>query len=158
MVDQLTITKTLDEMTEANQAPQDCHHSRISETQCGGIETIFNIGRSGDLVEGHHVGGWQSLCAFGVTQAPVGRFANSPEGIPVFRADSAPDSEVLGVADHGFGAQRPPLFEVLLDTRGFVITVLLGMSWDFKRGSGRILGCGTPNCMSVCWESRSLGE
>ena len=127
MLDQLTITKTLDEVAEANQAGQDCHHPRVSEAQCWGIETIFSIGRSGDLVEGHHVGGWQSLCAFGVTQAPVGGFANSPEGIPVGRADSAPDSEVLGIADHGFGAQRPPLFEVLLDTGGFVITAQRGI-------------------------------
>ena len=43
------------------------------------------------------------------------------------RADSAPDSEVLGIADHGFGAQRPPLFEVLLDTGGFVITAQRGI-------------------------------
>src|SRR4029450_3907924 len=114
MLEQLTITKTLNEMAEANQARQDCHHPGVSEAQCWGIETIFTIGRSGDLVEGHPVGSWQSVCAFGVTQAPVGRFANSPEGTPVFRADPAPDSEVLGITDHGFGAQRPPLFEVLL--------------------------------------------
>jgi hypothetical protein len=71
---------------------------------------------------GHHVRGWQSVCAFGLTQAPVGGFANSPQGIPVGRAEPAPDSEVLGITDHGFGTQRPPLFEVLLDTGGFVIT------------------------------------
>jgi hypothetical protein len=90
MLDQLAITKTLDEMAEANQTRQDGHHPRVSEARCWGIETIFTIGRSGDLVEGHHVGGWQSVCAFGVTQAPVGEFANSPEGIPVGHADPAP--------------------------------------------------------------------
>ena len=127
MLDQLAIAKTLDEMAEANQARQDCHHSRVSEAQCWGVKTIFTIGWSGNLVEGHHVGSRQCLCAFGVTQAPVGRFANSPEGIPVFRADPAPDSEVPGVADHRFGAQRPPLFEVLLDTGGFVITAQRGI-------------------------------
>ena len=72
MLDQLTITKTLDDMAEANQARQDCHHPGVSEAQCRSIETIFSIGRSGDLMEGHHIGGWQSLCAFAVTQAPVG--------------------------------------------------------------------------------------
>jgi hypothetical protein len=89
MLDQLTITKTLNEMAEANQARQDCHDSGVSEAQCRGVETIFTVGRSGDLMEGHHIGGWQSLYAFGVTQTPVGGFANSPEGIPVFRADPA---------------------------------------------------------------------
>ena len=99
-------------MAEANQARQDGHHPGISEAQCWGIETIFTIGRSGDLVEGHHVRGWQGVFAFGLTQAPVGGFANSPQGIPVGRAEPAPDSEVLGIADHRFGAERPPLFEV----------------------------------------------
>ena len=57
------------------------------------------------------------------------RLADSPtsEGTPVFRTDSAPDSEVLGIADHGFGAQRPPLFEVLLDPGRFVITAQRGI-------------------------------
>src|SRR6202011_1700886 len=118
MLDQLTITKTPDEMAEANQTGQNGHYPGVSEAQCWGIKTIFTIGRSGDLVEGHHVGGWQSVCAFGLTQAPVGGFANSPQGIPVGRAEPAPDSEVLGITDHGFGTQRTPLFEVLLDTGG----------------------------------------
>src|SRR6476646_10001799 len=28
----------------------------------------------------------------------------------------------MSIADHGFGAERPPLFEVLLDPGGFVVT------------------------------------
>ena len=30
--------------------------------------------------------------------------------------------------------------------------VLLGIAWDFERGSGKISGCGTPNFMSDCWD------
>jgi hypothetical protein len=96
-----------------------------------GRETIFTVGRSGDLVEGHHVGGWQSLCAFGHTQAPVCRFANSPEGIPVGRADWPPDSEVLGVADHGCGSTalrvcRNLLIALWLPDKASVIELLKG--------------------------------
>jgi hypothetical protein len=97
-------------MAEANQARQDGHRPRVSEAQCWGIKTIFIIGRSVDLVEDHHVRGWQSVFAFGVTQAPVGGLANSSQGIPVGRAEPAPDSEVLaGFADDCFGAERPPI-------------------------------------------------
>jgi hypothetical protein len=99
-------------MPEANQAGQNGHYPGVSEAQCWGIKTIFTIGRSSALVEGHHVGGWQSVCAFGLTQAPVG--ANSPQGILVSRAEPAPDSEVLGITDHGFGTQRTPSLKYCL--------------------------------------------
>jgi len=43
------------------------------------------------------------ICRFGFTQTPVGGFANCPEGIPVPRADAAPDHEVVSVADDQLG-------------------------------------------------------
>src|SRR5213594_1012075 len=41
----------------------------------------------------------------------------------VLRADAAPDPEVVGVADDQLGPKRQPLFEVLLEPRGFVVAV-----------------------------------
>ena len=90
MLDQLTITKTLNEMAEANEARQDCHDSGVSEAQCRGVETIFTVGRSGDLMEGHHIGGWQSLYAFGVTQAPVGRLPTARRAFQFFAQTRRP--------------------------------------------------------------------
>jgi hypothetical protein len=73
-------------------------------------------------MEGHHIGGRQRVCGFGVTQPPVGGFANSPEGIPVLGADLTTDPEVAGITDDGFGPQGSPLFEVLFQARRFVVT------------------------------------
>src|SRR4029077_8273043 len=101
-------------MAEANQARQDGHHPGVSEAQCWGRETIFTIGRSGDLVEGHHVRGWQGVFAFGLTQARVADLPNAPQGIPLGRPELAPDPEGLGIAELRSSAERPPLFEVLL--------------------------------------------
>jgi hypothetical protein len=67
------------------------------------------------------------VCRFGVTQTPVGGFANGPKGIPVLRTDTASDSEVTGIADDGLGSQRPSLFEVLLDPRRLVVTSQSGV-------------------------------
>jgi hypothetical protein len=124
-------------MAEANQARQDCHHSGVSEAQCRDVETIFTIGWSGDLVESHHVRGGR---ASALSASHKRRLAYSPEGVPVFRADPAPDSEVLGVADHRFGAQRPPLFEVLLDTRGWRVGDSGGsVSYDCLNSDRRLI-------------------
>jgi hypothetical protein len=53
--------------------------------------------------------------------------ANAPQGIPVGCADTASDSEILAIADHGLSPQGPPLLEVLLDARGPVVTTESGI-------------------------------
>src|SRR3989442_7695233 len=102
-------------MTEPNQSSQDGHHPLIAETQSWGIKTVFVVARSGHLAKGGHIGGGLSVCGFSVAETLVGGRANCPQGIPVLRADPTPDSEILGIADNGLGAQRPSLFEILLE-------------------------------------------
>ena len=57
----------------------------------------------------------------------------------------------------GFFADRYFHYLVILKrrprrTRRGLFWVLLGIAWDFERGSGKISGCGTPNFMSDCWD------
>jgi len=49
------------------------------------------------------------VCRFGITETPVGRLANAPQGIPAQCTDPASDPEILGIADHGLSPQGPPL-------------------------------------------------
>ena len=81
----------------------------------GGFLNVVCPRRSGHPMKGGHIRSWLRICRFGFTQTPVGRFANCPEGMPVLRADAAPDPEVVGVADDQLGPKRQPLFEVLLE-------------------------------------------
>jgi len=116
-LDYLTVAKTSDEMAEPDQSSQHRHHPCFAETKSCGIETIVRGRRLGHPAKGGHIGSGLSVGGFGVTQTPVGRFTNRPEGIPVQRADTATDSEVMGITDDRFGSQRPSLFsarEVLL--------------------------------------------
>jgi hypothetical protein len=50
----------------------------------------------------------------GVAKTLVGVLTNRPKGIPVLLVESPSDVEVVGVADHRLGAQRPVLLEVYL--------------------------------------------
>src|SRR2546425_415233 len=68
-----------------------------------------------------------SVCRFGITEAPVGGFANCPQGIPVLSADTPANPEIAGVTDHGLGAERAAFLEVLLDARRFVVTAQIGI-------------------------------
>ena len=99
-------------MTEADQSSQNCHYSWIAKAKSRGIQTIV-LGRSGHPIKGGHIGGWLSVCSFGVTETPVGGFANGPKGIPVLRTDAAPDVEAL--------------CKVLLDPRRLVVTAQRGV-------------------------------
>src|SRR5713101_3234042 len=81
-------------MAEPNQSGQDRHHALIAETQSCGVQTVIVAGRSGHLAKGGHIGGGLSVCGFSVAQTLVGGFANCPQGIPVLRADTTPDSEI----------------------------------------------------------------
>ena len=106
--------------SEAYQRGQDRHYSLFAEPKPCGVETVFGSGRPGHLAKGDHVGSGLRVCRFGVTETPVGGFANGSKGIPVLRTDTAPDVEVTSVADDRLGTQRPSLFKVLLDPRRLV--------------------------------------
>src|SRR5207245_9980924 len=111
-----------DHMAEPNYSSQDRHHPLIAETQSWGVKTVIVAGRSGHLAKGGHIGGGLGVCGFSVAETLVGGLANCPQGIPVLRADTTPDSEIIRIADDRLGAQRPSLFEILLQPGGFVIT------------------------------------
>src|SRR6059036_895523 len=64
-----------DHMTEADQSSQNCHYSWIAKAKSRGIQTIV-LGRSGHPIKGGHIGGWLSVCSFGVTERR--RLADSP--------------------------------------------------------------------------------
>ncbi len=81
--------------------------SLFAEPKPCGIKTIVSSGRSGHLAQGGHIGGGLRVCRFGVTETPVGGFANNTKGIPVLRTDAAPDVEVTGITDDRLGTQRP---------------------------------------------------
>ena len=96
------VREPYDHMTEADQSSQNCHYSWIAKAKSRGIQTIV-LGRSGHPIKGGHIGGWLSVCSFGVTETPVGGFANCPEGMPVLGADTTTDFEVIGITDDRFG-------------------------------------------------------
>jgi hypothetical protein len=75
----------------------------------------------GHLRKGGHIRGGLSICSFGITQSPVGRFANFFHGTPVLGTDAPSNSEVLRIADHRLGAEGFTLLEVLFESRRFVI-------------------------------------
>ena len=86
--------KPSDQIAETDQRGQNRHHTLFAKPKSRGIETIVGNGRSGHLAKGGHVGSGLRVCCFGVTQTPVGGFANGPKGIPVLRTDAASDSEI----------------------------------------------------------------
>jgi len=69
----------------------------------------------GHLGEGGHIRSGTGIGGLCVAQTLVGGLANRPKGFPVLGGNPPADAEVAGVADHGFGAQRPVLLEILLD-------------------------------------------
>jgi len=83
LLNELAVRKTLDEMTEPDQAGQYGHSPGVAKAEPRRVETLVTGRGLGDLLKGHHIGGWPSICGFGVTQPPVGGFTNSPESIPV---------------------------------------------------------------------------
>src|SRR5438128_4115487 len=123
----MTVGEAFDQIAEPNQGGQYRHHALFAEPKPCGIETVVGSGRPGHLAKGGHVGSGLRVCRFGVTETPVGGFANGPKGIPVLRTDAAPDIEVTGIADDRLGTQRPSLFEVLLDPRRLVVTAQRGV-------------------------------
>ncbi len=139
---QLTICEPLQNMAEPYQGGQDCHHTRVSEAESRSMKTVFGSRRSGHLRKGGHIGGRLCVCCFGVTESPVGGFANCPEGMPVLTADATPDPEIVRIADDCFGSERPPLFEVLLDPRCSSSRALGRLPWS-ARGYGTPPACGT---------------
>src|SRR6266571_8202922 len=109
-------------MAESDQCGQDRHHALIAETQSCGVQTVIVAGRSGHLAKGGHIGGGLSVCGFSVAQTLVGEFANGPQGIPVLRADTTPDSKIIRIADDGLGARRRYELEILLERCGLALT------------------------------------
>src|SRR5215469_22182 len=144
-LDQLMIGEAADQKTEAHQGRQDGHHTLVAKAKSWGIETIIGGRWSGHLTKGGHVGSGLRICRFGVTQTPVGGLANGPKGTPVLHADTAPDTEVIHIADNGFGTQGPSLFEILLDPRRLVVTAQGGIDTPGDDASTKCSGRARAN-------------
>jgi hypothetical protein len=84
------LVKPLIKKQNPNQGRQYRHHSLFAEAKPCGIKTIVGSGRSSHLAKGGPIGSGLGVC-FGVTETPVGGFANNTKGIPVLRTDAVPD-------------------------------------------------------------------
>ena len=56
MLYELGVGEPAEEMAEADDGGEECHDPGIAEAKSWGVETVFCDGRSGDLVEGLHIG------------------------------------------------------------------------------------------------------
>jgi hypothetical protein len=102
---QLAVGKTANHIAKPNQSSQNRPDLLFAKTQSRRIQTIFGGGWSGHLAKGGHIRSRLSICRFGVTETPVGRLANRPQGIPVLRTDSTSDSEIDDSLDDGKGVR-----------------------------------------------------
>ena len=86
------------------------------DTGAGGADD-----RAGECFQGSCSGGGVVADAFGVQQAPVGGVADLGQCGEVSQLFA--DAEVAGLVEGGFGAERSPFLQVLLDLGFLVVQV-----------------------------------
>jgi hypothetical protein len=105
MVDQLSVGEARDRKTEPDQGAQNRHHTLFPKPKSCGIKTIIGGRRSGHLAKGGRIGSGSRVCGFGITQTPVGGFANQKGRIML---DPASDRDVI----QGQAAIRHDLLQI----------------------------------------------
>ena len=116
---QVTVGEPVDQEPVDEQGLQQGVHSGVAETQSGDAGGGLGDDGGGQVGEGLRAADGVVADGLDAEQAPVGGEAELPQGGQAGQPFG--DPKVVRVVDGGFGAQRPPLFVVLLDLGVLVV-------------------------------------